>query len=61
MCKVYKSVNKLNTKFMGSLFALKNISIHLRARKVLVLPDTNSSNLKAQTQIYIVQIRYGTH
>ena len=38
--------------FMGSLFTLKNLSINLRAQKVLVLPGTNSKSKGTNTNLY---------
>ena len=52
MCEIYKSLNSLNPKFMGSLFPEKSCSITLRAKKLLVLPLKNTPSRGTNTNIY---------
>ena len=48
MCEIFKTLNRLNPEFMGSLFPLKHCGINLRAQKLLVLPFLARFNTRSR-------------
>ena len=52
MCEIFKSLHSLNPSFMKDLFALKPLSMNLRAQKILVLPANNSRSRGTNTNLY---------